>query len=361
MQEPDVELSDVKKMYDDFTAVEDCTLQIDRGEFVTLLGPSGCGKTTTLNMIAGFFPPTRGHIRIRGEDVTRLPPNKRRVGMVFQNYALFPHLTVEQNVGFGLKMRGADRAEIARRARESLELVHMGQFAERYPRQLSGGQQQRIALARAIAPQPSVLLLDEPLSNLDLKLRESMRRELKTLQRELGVTAVFVTHDQDEALTMSDRVVVMNQGRIEQIGSPTEIYAQPRSHFVAAFVGQMNFFAGTVTGSGEAKAITLDGGAGRVACPASAAVGEGESVEFGIRPEVIAIAGEGEATPEGRTLNGTIEDVILAGPIIQVYVGLAGGQSVRVDVLNVKGGPTYTAGDAAALVFATDDLIVFGT
>lgn len=360
MTVPDVELDRVVKRYDDFTAVADCSLAVTPGEFITLLGPSGCGKTTTLNMIAGFFPPTHGTIKIRGNDVTGLPPNKRRVGMVFQNYALFPHLTVEKNVSFGLRMRGASKSETERAAREALEKVHMEAFADRFPRQLSGGQQQRIALARAVAPQPSVLLLDEPLSNLDLKLRESMRRELKSLQQDLGVTAVFVTHDQDEALTMSDRIVVMNAGRIEQIGTPAEIYAKPRSRFVGAFVGQMNFFDGHVANDRAAgKQIVMDGNGGRLAVPSSVSIPSDRRVHFGIRPEAIGIVAKGEPNAEGAVIEGYVEDVVLAGPIFQLFVRVGDSNTIRVDLLNLQAGGRHAIGDQVSLKIDPDDLIVF--
>ena len=350
---PDVELQEVVKVYDNgFVAVKRCSLTIEKGEFVTLLGPSGCGKTTTLNMIAGFFAPSEGRIRIRGRDVTRLPPNRRQVGMVFQNYALFPHLTVAQNVGFGLRMRGAAQAEIARAVGSALEKVHMSQFADRYPRQLSGGQQQRVALARAIAPEPSVLLLDEPLSNLDLKLRERMRSELKALQRELGITSVFVTHDQDEALTMSDRIVVMEGGEVCQIGAPAEIYSRPASRFVASFVGQMNFLSGRAAGD----RFTLDGAGGELPLAALSA----DHHTIGIRPEVIRILPEEAPEPEGTApLAGLIREVTLAGPMLQIGVGI-GSQELRVDVMNRGGRTDWRPGQRVRLAVQPGDIIGFG-
>jgi ABC-type Fe3+/spermidine/putrescine transport system ATPase subunit len=247
MSSTDIELVKLSKTYGATPIVRAIDLTVPQGEFVSILGPSGCGKTTTLNMIAGFTPPTSGQIRVRGIDQNGVPPERRRIGLVFQNYALFPHMTVKQNVGFGLKMQGKSQEEIDIQVKKALHSVHLDGFEDRYPKELSGGQQQRTALARAIAPRPSLLLLDEPLSNLDLKLREAMRIELKDVQRELGITFVYVTHDQEEAMAMSDRIVVMHQGVIAQVGSPTELYSTPRSTFVADFIGKSNIFAVTPT------------------------------------------------------------------------------------------------------------------
>jgi spermidine/putrescine transport system ATP-binding protein len=235
-----IEIESVTKRFGAFAAVDDVTLQIRKGEFLTLLGPSGCGKTTLLRMLSGFETPDAGRIRIAGRDVTGLPPHERDVNQVFQSYALFPHLNVRDNIAFGLRMQKVSKPEIARRVAEGMELVALDGLGDRHPHQLSGGQRQRVALARAIVPNPTVLLLDEPLSALDAKLRKQMQIELKRLQRRLGITFVFVTHDQEEALTMSDRVAVMNRGRVEQLGAPTEIYHRPASAFVAGFVGEAN-------------------------------------------------------------------------------------------------------------------------
>ena len=237
-------LNGLGKRYGDFHAVREVSLTIADGEFLVLLGPSGCGKTTTLRMIAGFIEPTAGHVRLGGSDVTLLPPWKRNAGMVFQSYALFPHLTVAQNVAFGLEMRKLPRADIDRRVEEALALVRLGGYGGRLPRQLSGGQQQRVALARALAIRPDVLLLDEPLSNLDAKLRQEVRVEIRELQRQLGLTTVMVTHDQEEALTMADRLVVMNEGSVRQVGSQRDLYERPADRFVAGFVGRSTFLAG---------------------------------------------------------------------------------------------------------------------
>ena len=237
--------------------MREVSLTIADGEFLVLLGPSGCGKTTTLRMVAGFIEPSAGHVRLAGQDVTLLPPWKRNAGMVFQSYALFPHMTVAQNVAFGLEMRKLPRADIERRVEEALALVRLGGYGGRLPRQLSGGQQQRVALARALAIRPDVLLLDEPLSNLDAKLRQEVRVEIRELQRQLGLTTVMVTHDQEEALTMADRLVVMNEGSVRQVGSQRDLYERPADRFVAGFVGRTTFLAGTVEAPGRFRS---DGG-----------------------------------------------------------------------------------------------------
>ena len=253
----DVELVGVTKRFGDVAAVRGVSLDVAHGEFLTLLGPSGCGKTTTLNMIAGFLRPDEGQILLGGRRVEHLPPYRRDTAMVFQQYALFPHMTIAENIGFGLQMRKVPKTEIAKRVDRALEIVRLPGLGSRRPAQLSGGQQQRVALARAIVTEPTVLLLDEPLSNLDLKLRESLRLEIKSIQRELGITAIYVTHDQGEALVMSDRIVVMNQGLIEQIGEPTAIYEEPRTAFVAEFIGTSNFLRGQLGQGLEAGDVTV--------------------------------------------------------------------------------------------------------
>src|SRR5512140_1000121 len=244
-----LELTGVQKRFGDVAAVLDFNLAAERGEFVSFLGPSGCGKTTTLRMIAGFEQPTGGTITVNGTDITRRSPNQRNVGMVFQSYALFPNMTVAGNIGFGLKVRKRPKAEIDRRVHELLALIHLEGRGDRYPYQLSGGQQQRVALARALAIEPQVLLLDEPLSALDAKVRAQLRDELRRIQLEVGTTTLFVTHDQEEALAIADRVGVMREGRIEQLGTPTDVYSRPATSFVAEFVGLTNRLAGTVSGS----------------------------------------------------------------------------------------------------------------
>jgi spermidine/putrescine transport system ATP-binding protein len=256
-----IELDAVTKYFGDFPAVREADFAIARGEFFAMLGPSGCGKTTTLKMIAGFEQPSAGRVLLEGNDVSRVPPHKRNVNTVFQQYALFPHMSVAENVAFGPRSKKVPRAEYTQRVAEMLDVVRLADFAKRKPSQLSGGQQQRVALARALVNYPSALLLDEPLAALDLKLREAMQLELKRIQREVGITFVFVTHDQGEALTMSDRIAVMNEGVVEQIGTPEEIYQRPASLFVAGFIGSANLLPGTITSSdGDETVVQLECG-----------------------------------------------------------------------------------------------------
>jgi ABC-type Fe3+/spermidine/putrescine transport system ATPase subunit len=290
---PDVELVGVTKRYGAVAAVDAIDLEVRPGEFLSLLGPSGCGKTTTLRLIAGFERPDEGEVRIGGRDVSRVPPYKRDVNTVFQSYALFPHLTVLENVAYGLKQRGLGRSERRARAIEMLELVRLPGFGERKPRQLSGGQQQRVALARSLVMHPRVLLLDEPLGALDLKVRKELQIELKRIQEEIGITFVYVTHDQEEALAMSDRVVVMNAGHIEQIGAPREIYDRPATEWIASFIGDTNF-------------LRVDGG------------------EVAIRPERLQVARDGEG------LEGRVSTTMIIGPMVQCLIRLDDGQEVLV-------------------------------
>jgi spermidine/putrescine ABC transporter ATP-binding subunit len=280
-----VTLVDVTRRFGDIAAVEGLSLDVREGEFLTLLGPSGCGKTTTLRMIAGFVTPTSGRVRIDDEDVTGLAPGKRNVGMVFQDYALFPHLTVAENIGFGLRERRVPAAERARRVRELLALVRLPGLEDRYPAALSGGQQQRVALARALAYTPRVLLMDEPLGALDLKLREAMQAELHQLQRELGITTIYVTHDQDEAMSLSDRIVVMSDGRAEQVGAPDEIYQRPRTAFVASFVGKINFLVGTLRATDGHAAVVDIGDARLIRAWDDRQLAVGCRVRVAVRPE----------------------------------------------------------------------------
>jgi len=301
-----VELDHIVKRYNGLIAVDDVTLSIGPGELVTLLGPSGCGKTSTLNLIAGFLLPDSGSIRINGSSVERLPPHRRNTAMVFQGYALFPHLTVARNVAFGLEMRRVPRPEIERRVGEALELVRLAAFGGRYPAQLSGGQQQRVAIARALALRPDVLLMDEPLSNLDAKLREEMRGEIRALQQQLGITTVYVTHDQEEALALSDRVVVMQSGRIEQVGAPREIYRMPCTAFVADFIGGANLVpVRVVSTAGDVAAVIADDRfrfRGRAATPASV----GADMLLMVRPEHVHLAaGPAGANSHPATVIGT--------------------------------------------------------
>ena len=277
-------LDGLSKSYGDVHALVDMDLSVERGEFIGLLGPSGCGKTTTLQALAGFVQATRGRIVLDGRDITQLPPNRRGLGIVFQSYALFPHMTVAQNVAFGLEMRGLPAAERSQRVARMLELVHLGDLAARYPRELSGGQRQRVAVARALVIEPPVLLLDEPLSNLDAQLREAMQFELRRIQRKLGTTTIMVTHDQAEALSISDRVVVMQAGRVQQIDAPHRLYEHPQSRFISGFVGKTNLLQGVVRGAG----VELPGG---LRLPlATPAVADGQSVTVCLRPEKLMLS-----------------------------------------------------------------------
>ena len=300
-----VDVRDAVKRYGDFTALQKISLGIRDNEFFTLLGPSGCGKTTLLRMIAGFEDVTEGAIFLYGDEIESLPPHQRPVNTVFQNYALFPHMTILDNVGFGLEMRGASKADARRKAGEMLELVQLSPFSGRKPSQLSGGQQQRVALARALAPSPKVLLLDEPLSALDLKPRKAMQIELKHIQRETGITFIFVTHDQEEALTMADRIVVMNQGVIEQVGSPTQIYREPANLFVADFIGEMNQLPATARG----KAGISIGADSDIVKSQEHQFADGETIVAAIRPEDVIPHANGSGTPDEADVIGDPENV----------------------------------------------------
>jgi putative spermidine/putrescine transport system ATP-binding protein len=293
-------LERLSKIYGDLAAVRDVDLSVAKGEFVSLLGPSGCGKTTTLQMIAGLVEPSAGRITLDGRDITREKPNNRGLGIVFQSYALFPHMTVAQNVAFGLEMRKIPRAEREERVGAMLGLVHLGALAERYPRQLSGGQRQRVAIARALVIQPPVLLLDEPLSNLDAKLREEMQFELRRIQQRVGTTTIMVTHDQAEALSISDRVVVMEQGRMTQIDAPYRLYERPATPFISSFVGKMNRLEGVWRPNGSSGAAEVAG----VALPAEGSgLSEGQAVAVAIRPEKLALQPPGQGRLDGTIVN----------------------------------------------------------
>jgi len=321
-----VEFEHVAKRFGGAVAVKDFTLTIRPGELVTLLGPSGCGKTTTLNLLAGFEYPDAGAIRVDGQSIESLPPHRRDTALVFQGYALFPHLTVARNVAFGLEIRKRPRDEITRRVGEVLELVQLAGLADRYPRQLSGGQQQRVAIARALAIQPRVLLLDEPLSNLDAKLREEMRGEIRALQQKTGITAMYVTHDQEEALSISDRVVVMNAGLIEQVGTPRDIYRAPASPFVANFIGGANLIPVRVCGfhDGEARVVEEDGLEFTVQCATGPDIGT--LAYLVVRPEHIAVGPDGGGANSHRV---SIDSQVFLGPVSFMSLRL-GRQTLRV-------------------------------
>jgi spermidine/putrescine transport system ATP-binding protein len=344
---PAIELSGVVKEFqargEVVTAVAGIDLDIREGEFFSLLGPSGCGKTTTMRMIAGFEDPTQGVIRLHGQDVTNVPPNKRDVNMVFQSYALFPHMNVFENVAFGLRRKAVAKPEIARRVGEMLDIVDMAGRSERRPRELSGGQQQRVALARALVNNPRALLLDEPLGALDLKLRQAMQVELKRIQREVGITFVYVTHDQGEALTMSDRIAVMNDGSIEHLGTPREIYEHPRTRFVAGFIGTSNLLTGTVTRLDGDHAIIRISQDEQIIVPVQdRAVSEGSRLELTVRPEKIDLTTERPAG-EGCALRGTVTEVVYLGTSTNFSVTTSAGADVVVFQQN-----SASAGNVAA-------------
>jgi spermidine/putrescine transport system ATP-binding protein len=338
-RDPVIALEHVVKRFGRASAVEDAHFAVGRGEFFSLLGPSGCGKTTTLRMIAGFEQPTAGRILLDGHDVAGMPPYRRKVNTVFQHYALFPHLTVRDNVAFGPRSRKLDAAATARRVAELLAVVRLDAFADRKPAQLSGGQQQRVALARALANHPSALLLDEPLGALDLALRQAMQLELKRIQREVGITFVYVTHDQEEALTMSDRIAVMSEGRIEQIGSPREIYDAPATGFVAGFIGAANLLPAVVRDvDGTAVTVELAGGH-RVTVPAgSGAAAAGSTVSVMLRPERLRLAES--APPDGESLPVTLEQSVFRGPVVRHTLRAADGTVI---VAHAAAGPCLPA------------------
>ncbi|HEX6271150.1 MAG TPA: ABC transporter ATP-binding protein [Anaerolineales bacterium] len=340
MAEYAVEMQDVLKQFVTpeggiLPAVNHVTMQIKDGEFFSLLGPSGCGKTTSLRMIAGFELPTAGKILIHGKEMSQVPAFRRPVNTVFQQYALFPHMTVEQNIGFGLEMKGVSRTERSKRVSEALEMVRLPGMEMRRPRQLSGGQQQRVALARALVNKPEVLLLDEPLGALDLKLRKEMQLELKTLQREVGITFIYVTHDQEEALTMSDRIAVMSKGVVLQIGKPAEIYERPASKYVADFIGETNFIDGTVKGQNGSLVEVELSGTGIICIESSRTFTNGHQVSVAVRPEKLRLNAESQ---DGNNLKGRVEDVIYIGTDTHYGVRFAGGQKVRVREQNILQG-----------------------
>ena len=322
-----LELRGITKRFGRATVVDSFDLEAAEGELVSLLGGSGCGKTTTLRMIAGFESPTEGRIVIDGFDVSDVPPNRRSVGMVFQHYALFPNMTVAQNIAFGLKVARKSAEEIRGRLAELLSLIRMEELEHRYPGQLSGGQQQRVALARALAIQPRVLLLDEPLSALDAKIRVRLREEIRTIQRTLGITTIYVTHDQEEALSISDRVVVMREGRIAQVGTPCEIYNRPASPFVASFIGSINVLAASVIDP-EAGTLSIHGQ--RITGPRPLAAAPCREVMVSLRPEMISLT---NGHPESNRLTGTLTNVVFLGPVVRLFLRV-GESDLFLDTFN---------------------------
>ena len=345
-----LEIQRLEKSFGTNRVVKDFNLSIEKGEFISLLGPSGCGKTTVLRMVAGFETPSAGVIVIDGQDVTNQRPNQRNIGMVFQSYALFPNLTVAQNVGFGLKVAGKPKAEIAATVQEMLELIGLPTLGSRFPFQLSGGQQQRVALARALAVRPRVLLLDEPLSALDAKIRVSLRTEIREIQQRLGITTLFVTHDQEEALSMSDRVVVMNGGVAEQVGAPFEIYNRPKTKFVADFVGTLTTFDAVVEDPAKGK-VMLGKIAVTLGTPISAA--KGQSVTLALRPEAVHLTAE---PAHDVALEATITEVAFMGSVIRIKAR-AGGTDVSIDTFNRPDSPPPPVGAKVTLNIASGDFI----
>lgn len=357
-----VEFRNVSKTFGDVRAVDNISLDVRQGEFFSILGPSGCGKTTTLRLLAGFEQPDGdgGEVRILGEVVNDKPPYQRKLGMVFQSYALFPHLSVERNIAFGLEQRRMTRLESGPRIRRALEMVRLdpGTYAPRMPAHLSGGQRQRVALARALVLEPPILLLDEPLGSIDLQLRREMQLELKALNQQLRMTFVYVTHDQEEALTMSDRIAVMEKGRIAQIGSPAEIYENPRTAFVAKFIGESNFFAGKVTGPSGEHCIVEASRGGHFRIPTRDGLAAGGTVRVAVRPEWMDVFLPGNVPPGENSITGTVRDVIYRGETMSVIVSLPDGADVTVALRNegqLMKPLSWKRGDAAAIAWQPED------
>ena len=332
-------------------AVRDVSLEIARGEFVALLGPSGSGKTTTLMMIAGFEEPTSGDILVDGKSIVGMPPNRRDIGVVFQNYALFPKMNVAENIGFPLRMRHRGRPEIEATVGRLLELIHLPGYGKRYPSELSGGQQQRVALARALAFDPKLLLLDEPMGALDRKLREQLQLEVKRIQRTLGITTVYVTHDQEEAMVLADRVAIMNHGRLEQVGTPAEVYNRPVNRFVAQFLGTANFLGGRVVNVGAGGNAEADVGGARVPFVATQGIAAGAAVEIIVRPECVVVGPAG-AGP----LTGTVESAIFVGEVTR-YTIAAGSFRVLATSQNRADQPVYAPGTQVSLRWSADNAV----
>ena len=354
MSNLDIELDHVTKRFGDFTAVNDISFGIEKGEFITLLGPSGCGKTTTLRMVGGFIFPTRGEISINGVPMGRRPPNKRDSSMVFQNYALFPHMDISENISFGLKERKMPKEAIHQKVRDILELVNLTGFESRKPMQLSGGQQQRVALARSLVLEPTVLLLDEPLGALDLKMRKQMQEEVKALQLRLGITFIYVTHDQEEALVMSDTIAVMNKGRIEQIGPPKEVYERPINQFVAKFIGEANIFQGTVTDFRDKwLIINLAGGAATISN--AKGIQKGEQVEFIVRPEKVLL-GE-PAQHADTTRKAEILRVVYKGSIATIVLKFGEGLEIQAQEQIVGRKSDFKKGDRVPVGWRADSAV----
>ena len=355
-----VQLEQVVKTFGKMVAVDHLDLEIQRGEFFSMLGPSGCGKTTTLRLIGGFEEPTEGVVRLEGRDVTDLPAYKRDVNTVFQSYGLFPHLNVFDNVAFGLRRQHVISTEVGRRVNEALELVNLDRMGKRRPSMLSGGQQQRVALARALVNRPKVLLLDEPLGALDLKLRKQMQLELKRIQDEVGITFIFVTHDQEEAMTISDRIAVMNRGRIEQLGRPEEVYERPATVFVAEFLGASNLLEGTFRGISEGWGWVELAGGGKVRVPAEPARTSGQRLRIGVRPEKINVHAAGRPAPQedANVIPATLTSAVFTGVSYQYFFETPGHGQVSAFDRNAGRGAVADTGDAVHLAWRPEHTFV---
>ncbi len=349
-----VRLAHVTKKFGDLVAVGNFSLEVSTGEFITLLGPSGSGKTTTLNMLSGFLDPTEGEIYIDDAPMAFKPPYKRDIGMVFQNYALFPHMTVFDNIAFPLKIRKLPKTEITQKVKDSLALVQLAGHEERYPKQLSGGQQQRIALARAVVFNPSVLLMDEPLGALDKKLRERMQLEIKHIQRSIDITVIYVTHDQSEALAMSDRIVVMDHGRKQQIGAAEDLYERPANRFVADFIGEANLLAGRVDTMEDGIATVISDKGVQIQIPASRTLSAGQSVELVIRPERIYFVEEERSGINVQA--GVVQEAIYLGEVVRYVVTLNEGERLVLKQPNLLRTRRYSAGDQVCIGWQVEDI-----
>jgi putative spermidine/putrescine transport system ATP-binding protein len=348
-----LQINNVTKSFSAGTAaVKEFDLQVEKGELVSFLGPSGCGKTTTLRMVAGFETPTTGTIRVNDQDITHKPPNQRNVGMVFQAYALFPNMTVADNIGFGLKIAKKSADEVKQRVDEMLALIHMAGLGNRYPYQLSGGQQQRVALARALAIRPQVLLLDEPLSALDAKIRVSLRAEIRAIQRQLGITAIYVTHDQEEALSISDRIVVMNEGRMEQVGTPFEIYNFPNTEFVAHFVGTLDRMSGQVRDVANGQ-LTMEGQLIRTAQKLEG-LHAGDTVRISLRPERLSFAADGK---KANVVECVVGNITFLGSIVRIQLQL-GASTLYMDTFNNPFLELPKIGDKTQITFSAEAVLV---
>ena len=354
MPEEFLRIENLVKAFGGNVVVKGVNLSFSKGEFITLLGPSGCGKTTILRMVAGFERPTSGTILVEGKDISPLPPNKRQIGMVFQAYALFPNMNAEDNVGFGLKIAGVGTEERKARVEEMLKLIGLTGFGKRFPFEMSGGQQQRVALARALAPKPKMLLLDEPLSALDAKIRVSLRQEIRAIQRELGITTMFVTHDQEEALSISDRIVVLSAGNVEQFGTPFEVYNKPATKFVAGFVGQLNTLTAKVADP-AARTVAIDGQVVTIpALPANTR--SGQDISLTMRPEAVSLA---DGTVRDIVLDGTVSEVSFLGSVIRLKVKL-GDNAIELDTFNDQHTPPPAHNQKVRITLAATDVLVLG-